>query len=70
MTNLGKEQEGHGVFEIKNVDGLIHKQQWTENEPPVQYIIQLQHYMYVLGYSWRCFNYVGQWQYYRGYYML
>ena len=49
---LGKEQEGHGVFEIKNVDGLIHKQQWTENEPPVQYIIQLQHYMYVLGYSW------------------
>lgn len=51
-NRLGKVQEGHGVFEIKNVDGLIHKQQWTEDEPPVQYIIQLQHYMYVLGYSW------------------
>jgi predicted phage-related endonuclease len=44
--------EGPGVLEIKNVDGLIHNQKWTDNEPPLQYIIQLQHYMAVMGYEW------------------
>ena len=49
---LGDDIEGPGVFEIKNVDGMIHNQKWTDDEPPLQYIIQLQHYMAVMGYTW------------------
>lgn len=44
--------KGPGIFEIKNVDGLMHREKWTDGEPPLQYIIQLQHYMAVMGYEW------------------
>lgn len=44
--------QGPGCFEVKNVDGIIHKQKWTEDEPPVQYLTQLQHQLAVTGYEW------------------
>jgi predicted phage-related endonuclease len=46
------EVAGPGVFEIKNTDSLVHKQKWVDDEPPIQYIVQLQHYMAVTGYEW------------------
>lgn len=46
------EVEGAGAFEIKNTDSIVHKQKWIDGEPPVQYIVQLQHYMAVMGYQW------------------
>lgn len=49
---FGKIVIGAGIFEIKNVDGLIFKQKWTNNEPPLMYLIQIQHYMAVFGYQW------------------
>ena len=44
--------QGPGVFEVKNTDSLVHKQKWIDGEPPVQYIVQVQHYMAVMGYEW------------------
>lgn len=52
IKGFGKVVKGAGILEIKNVDGLMHKQKWTNNEPPIQYILQLQHYMAVFGYEW------------------
>lgn len=49
---LGEDVTGPGVFEVKNVDSLVHHQKWTDDEPPVQYIVQLQHYLAVTGYEW------------------
>ena len=52
IEGFGEKVKGAGIFEIKNVDSLIHKQKWINDEPPLQYILQIQHYMAVFGYEW------------------
>ena len=44
-------KHGPGVLEIKNVDSLIYKQQWSEEAPP-HIEIQLQHQLECLGLKW------------------
>lgn len=44
-------EAGHGALELKNVDWLIHKRQWTD-EPPLHILLQLQHQLAATGYSW------------------
>ncbi len=42
---------GHGILEVKNVDWLQHKR-WDGDEPPLGYIIQLQHQLACTGLKW------------------
>lgn len=44
--------QGEGVFEIKNVDGIIAKQKWTDDEPPANYLCQLQQQLMLTGCTW------------------
>ena len=43
---------GPGLLEIKNVDSLIFRNQWTDTEMPPHIEIQVQHQMHVAGHSW------------------
>ena len=43
---------GPGCLEVKNTDWLIHRSQWTEDEPPLHIIVQLQHQLACTGYGW------------------
>jgi putative phage-type endonuclease len=43
---------GRGVFEIKNVDGIIASQKWTDGEPPANYLVQLQQQLMLSGCTW------------------
>ena len=43
---------GPGCLEVKNTDWLIHRRQWTEDEPPVHIIVQLQHQLACADYDW------------------
>lgn len=47
-------QRGWGVLEIKNVGEFL-KDEWGEVEAPEHYVIQLQHYLEVLGLNWGYF---------------
>lgn len=40
-----------GVLEIKNVDGLAYRA-WDDGEPPLNYLLQLQHQLACTGYTW------------------
>jgi putative phage-type endonuclease len=42
---------GHGILEVKNVDWLQHKR-WEADEPPLGYILQLQHQLACSGLRW------------------
>ncbi len=44
--------EGPGILEIKNVDYLVYRDQWTEDEAPTHIEIQLQHQLEVLDREW------------------
>lgn len=44
--------EGPGVLETKNVDWMIHKRSWTDGEPPLPILLQLQHQLGCTGYRW------------------
>lgn len=44
--------EGPGVLETKNVDWMIHRRSWTDGEPPLHVLIQLQHQLGATGWSW------------------
>lgn len=44
--------KGPGVMEIKNVDGLIFNQQWTQDEAPDHIEVQFQHQLEVLDRDW------------------
>ena len=44
--------KGQGNLEIKNVDGLIWKQKWSDNEAPDHIEIQIQHQMEVADVEW------------------
>lgn len=43
-----------GVLECKNVDWLIHKRAWTDDEPPLHIVLQLQAQLAVTGCAWGC----------------
>jgi putative phage-type endonuclease len=43
---------GPGVLETKNTDWLIHKRTWTDGEPPLHILLQLQHQLGCTGYGW------------------
>lgn len=45
-------EKGMGILECKNVDWLIHKRQWTDGEPPMPIILQLQHQLGCTDYRW------------------
>lgn len=47
-------EEGHGALEIKNVDWMVHRRSWTDDEPPIHILLQLQHQLCATGYSWGC----------------
>lgn len=42
-------EEGVGLLQIKNVDSLVHKRKWTNGEPPMSVLIQVQHEMHSTG---------------------
>lgn len=44
--------EGPGYLEIKLVDFLVHKREWTGGEPPFSALLQHQHGLACSGYSW------------------
>lgn len=46
------EFEGPGVLECKNVDGIIHKRAWTDDEPPLHILLQLQSQLAASGFKW------------------
>lgn len=46
------DEEGPGALEAKNVDWLIHKRSWTDEEPPFHVLLQLQHQLASTGYTW------------------
>jgi predicted phage-related endonuclease len=43
---------GPGVMEVKNTDWLIHRAQWSNDEPPVNIALQLQAQIAATGYQW------------------
>lgn len=52
IQELLPEAKGRGVFEIKNVDGFIATQKWTDGEPPANYLVQLQQQLMLSGCEW------------------
>lgn len=44
--------QGPGVLELKNVDWLQHRRGWTDGEPPLHILLQLQAQLLATGYSW------------------
>jgi len=43
---------GTGILEIKNVDSLVYRNNWTEEEAPDHIEVQVQHQMEVAGMTW------------------
>ena len=48
---------GHGILEVKNVDWLQHKR-WDNDEPPLGYMLQLQHQLACTGLKWGRIGYL------------
>lgn len=48
--------DGPGLLEVKSVDWLQHKQKWTNGEPPMHILLQVQSQLHCTGYKWA---YVG-----------
>ena len=48
---------GHGILEVKNVDWLQHKR-WENDEPPLGYILQVQHQLACTGLKWSRIGYL------------
>lgn len=46
------DHDGPGLLETKNVDWLIHKRQWTDDEPPQHILLQLQTQLACAGRAW------------------
>jgi predicted phage-related endonuclease len=44
-------ERGPGVLEIKNTDWLVFRN-WQDGEPPLQYELQLQHYLHLMQREW------------------
>lgn len=45
-------KDSPGALEIKNVDSLVFKNKWTDGEPPLHILLQLQHQLACSGLSW------------------
>lgn len=45
-------QHGPGVLEVKNVDGFIYRNEWTEDEAPAHIEIQVQHQLEACERAW------------------
>lgn len=48
------DEDGPGALECKNVDWIAHKRSWTDEEPPIHILLQLQHQLAATGFSWGC----------------
>lgn len=48
------DEDGPGALELKNVDWLVHKRSWTDDEPPPHILLQLMHQLAATGYTWGC----------------
>ncbi|WP_338330398.1 YqaJ viral recombinase family protein, partial [Commensalibacter sp. Nvir] len=48
----GHDQDGIGCLEIKNVNHFSFSKAWTDNEPPLHILLQLQHQLAATGYKW------------------
>lgn len=46
------EFEGPGALEIKNVDGMVFRDKWVDDEPPEHILLQLQHQLAASGFQW------------------
>lgn len=46
------ERRGPGVLECKQADWLVHRKTWTDGEPPLHILLQLQHQLAATGFSW------------------
>lgn len=44
--------EGNGALECKTADWLVHKRTWTDAEPPMHILLQLQAQLACAGFSW------------------
>lgn len=49
---LDPDEEGPGVLECKNVDWMVHRRSWTDEEPPIHILLQHQHQLAATGYGW------------------
>lgn len=45
---------GAGILECKNVDSLVFRRKWTDDETPAHIEIQLQHQLELTQYEWGC----------------
>lgn len=45
-------EDGPGILEIKNVDGLVYRDKWEDDEAPPHIELQLQHQLEISGRSW------------------
>ena len=52
IIDADPDEKGPGCLEIKNVDWLIHRSQWSGDEPPIHILLQLQHQMAATGFTW------------------
>lgn len=46
------DEDGPGALETKNADWLVHKRSWTDDEPPFNVLLQLQHQIAAAGFTW------------------
>ena len=45
-------ESGPGALECKNTDWMVHRRSWTDDEPPIHILLQLQHQLAATGYTW------------------
>jgi len=45
-------EKGEGLLEIKSIDWIVFKDSWDEGEPPIHYLLQLQHQLACTGHKW------------------
>jgi predicted phage-related endonuclease len=50
--DLAQGMTGTGVLEIKNVDFLVFREKWTNDEPPAHILLQHQHQLACAGLDW------------------
>jgi predicted phage-related endonuclease len=46
------DEDGPGALECKNVDWMVHRRAWENDEPPLHILLQLQHQLAATGYTW------------------
>ena len=46
------DEDGPGALELKNVDWMVHRRSWQDDEPPLHVLLQHQHQLAATGYAW------------------